>query len=177
MTIANAAITDLPTLINIINSAYRGEASKTGWTTEAHFIAGDKRTDAGNLQEMLAKPGACMLKATDATGVIEGCVYLRADPDTLYLGMLSVKPMLQNKGIGKLLMAAAEQHALALHLPSITMYVVTIRQELIAWYQKLGYGDTLQRIPFPDLPEYGKPMQALEFMVMKKSLPDDEDYT
>ena len=35
---------DIPSIVALLNSAYRGESSMKGWTTEAHLIGGNVRT-------------------------------------------------------------------------------------------------------------------------------------
>lgn len=165
-----ADATDIPKLVAIINQSYRGEGSKAGWTSEAYFVEGDKRTDKNDLLRHLDGANAVMLKAVNDGNEPSGCVYLQKRNGKLYLGMLSVKPTLQKTGIGKLLMQASEKYAAQQGLSVIMMYVVSLRSELIEWYQKQGYRDTGIRIPFPDLPEYGRPMVPIEFMIMEKQI-------
>jgi len=87
----------------------------------------------------------------------------------LYLGMLTVSPELQNSGVGKKLLQQAEIHASALGLPKIVMTVISVREELIAWYKRNGYLDTGAREPFPasdvHIPITEVP---LEFIVLEK---------
>src|SRR5262245_55189865 len=92
---------DVQDLVKLVNSAYRGEGSKKGWTTEADLLAGDLRTDEPTLTRMMTAPDSVFLKYRNDEGVIEGCVYLQKRGDKLYLGMLSVSPELQARGIGK----------------------------------------------------------------------------
>jgi hypothetical protein len=94
-----ATLHDIPALLRLINSAYRGEPSRQGWTTEADLISGDIRTDAADLAELLARPDAVIFKATTETGLLGGCVFLEKRSHRLYLGMLSVLPELQGHGI------------------------------------------------------------------------------
>jgi len=98
--IAPAGLNDIPQLNSLVNSAYRGESAKKGWTHEADLIAGELRTDENVLKGMLTNPNAVILKYTQ-DGKIIGCVYLEKQQDHLYLGMLSVSPDVQARGIGK----------------------------------------------------------------------------
>jgi ribosomal protein S18 acetylase RimI-like enzyme len=167
-TITPATEKDIPALDKLVNSAYRGEGSKKGWTTEADLLDG-LRTDPGSLLKILQDADAVILKYTGETG-IEGCVYLKKKEEALYLGMLTVSPELQAKGIGKQLLAAAETHAKQQACTKITMTVISVRHELIAWYKRHGYHATGQTEPFPSDPAFGLPRLALFFIVMEKPL-------
>lgn len=83
--ISKATTQDIPALNILINSAYRGESSKKGWTTEEHLLGGI-RTDEANLGELLQKENATILKYTENNQLI-GSVYLEKQADKLYLGM------------------------------------------------------------------------------------------
>lgn len=170
LTISSYSDNDIATLVVLINSAYRGEASKKGWTTEADLLAGPLRIDEDTLTKTLHKEGATMLKVTNENGEILGCVYLTEQSGKLYLGMLTVSPELQSSGIGKKLLSAAEDHAKKINLDTITMQVVSVRNELISWYIRHGYHDTGERKPFPTDNNFGVPTQPLEFAILEKKL-------
>ena len=146
--ITKATLQDIPNLNILINSAYRGETSKKGWTTEANILEG-KRTNEEELTETILNPKNTILKYTENDQII-GSVLLVEKKHQLYLGMLTVSPELQNSGIGKKMLAEAENHAKALGLSSIIMTVITVREELIAWYKRHGYVDTGEREAFPE---------------------------
>ncbi|MWB94837.1 GNAT family N-acetyltransferase [Flavobacterium sp. GA093] len=145
--ITKATLADIPALNTLINSAYRGETSKKGWTTEAHLLEG-KRTTEEELTEILEDSKNTFLKFTENDQII-GSVLLVEKGTQLYLGMLTVSPELQNSGIGKKMLAEAENQAKALGLSSIIMTVISVREELIAWYKRNGYTDTGEREAFP----------------------------
>jgi ribosomal protein S18 acetylase RimI-like enzyme len=145
--ITKASLQDIPALTVLINSAYRGETSKKGWTTEANLLEG-KRTDEQEMTEIFLDPKNTILKYTEKDHII-GSVLLVEKGHQLYLGMLTVSPELQNSGIGKKMLAEAENHAKALGLSSIIMTVISVREELIAWYKRHGYVDTGEREAFP----------------------------
>ena len=170
MQITNASKKDIAELVKLINSAYRGEVSKLGWTTEAGLLAGDLRTDYPTLAAQINKPGSVILKYTAPQNSITGCVYLQIQEKGLYLGMLSVAPVLQGKGIGKLLLAAAETFAFENKCNCIFMQVISVRTELIAWYQLNGYNMTGEKKALPDDNRFGIPTQPLEFAIMKKNM-------
>lgn len=173
-TILPATELDIPALNKLVQSAYRGDSSRRGWTTEADLLDGI-RTDEAGLKTMLVHPRATILKY-EAAGQLLGCVYLETkddDPEhaSLYLGMLTVSPDAQAGGIGKELMAAAERVARDRHCRTITLTVIPQRHELIAFYERRGYRPTGETEPFPmDDPRFGLPKQPLSFIVMKKIL-------
>ncbi|WP_375435394.1 GNAT family N-acetyltransferase [uncultured Hymenobacter sp.] len=167
--IKRATPADVPALVALVNSAYRGEQSKQGWTTEAHLLGG-QRTDAEALLDLLTPDEATMLLCTTAEGQLCGSVYLQLQGDTLYLGMLSVAPNRQAQGIGKRLLAAAEAHAYSYGCSRLRITVISVRAELIAWYERHGYHQTGETEPFPTDTRFGIPRQPLELLVMEKNL-------
>jgi ribosomal protein S18 acetylase RimI-like enzyme len=170
MAISTATLQDIPALEKLVNSGYRGEASRKGWTTEADLLQGEVRTDVASLEAMLADDTAVILKHTGAAGDVSGCVYLQKQQRGLYLGMLTVSPELQGGGLGKKLLAAADEYAMQHLCPAIFMSVISVRSELIAWYQRHGYHKTGETKPFPDDDRYGKPTQPLEFIIIEKKI-------
>lgn len=168
--IFKAVVEDVAQLNVLVNSAYRGEGSKQGWTTEADLLGG-VRTDEEAITEMVTRPDAVVLKCVDEQDRIIGCVYLKNQKTKLYLGMLTVQPNLQAQGIGKKLLAAAEDYAKSERFEAIIMTVISARKELIAWYERRGYQLTGEKKPFPsDDPRFGIPKQQLEFVVLEKKL-------
>ena len=168
-TISRATIDDIPQLLRLVNSAYRGESAKKGWTHEADLIEGEKRIDERSLQLLLQDPNATILKFTTGSEIV-GCVYLEKQHGNLYLGMLSVSPQIQAKGIGKKLLKAAEDHARQLQCNAIEMTVISVRHELIAWYERNGYHKTNITKPFHNDGRFGVPRKAIEFIVLEKIL-------
>jgi len=169
MSITKATKADIPALVNLVNSAYRGEDAKKGWTNEADLLVGGIRIDAEEMEEMMADEDHIILKY-EQDGRIAACVSLVKKPGYLYLGLLTVSPDLQGGGTGKKLLQAAEDFAILEKFRSIKMTVITARQELIDWYTRHGYTDTGERLPFPYEPGKGEPSQLLEFMILEKGL-------
>lgn len=167
ITVANT--TDAAELTHLVNSAYRGDSSKKGWTTEADLLGGQRTNEAGIL-DMMQVPDAVILKYTSEEGLLQGCVYLQKKISQLYLGMLTVSPELQAKGIGKQLLAAAESMAKSEGCKTIQMTVISVRKELIAWYERHGYAATGETAPFPTDPKFGLPKQSLAFIVLEKQM-------
>ena len=170
MSLQPATITDIDQLLALVNGAFRGESSKKGWTHEADLIEGSARTDAATLEEMLLHPESTMLKFSRPDDQIEACVYLQVKPRGLYLGMLTVQPELQGAGIGKQLLAAAEDFARQHHCPCIYMSVISLRPDLLAWYERHGYRLTGEKQPFAVDPKFGVPTRPLEFVILEKSI-------
>ena len=167
--ISKVSLADVPALNKLINSAYRGEESKKGWSTEADMLDGT-RIDEEALRDIIQKPNTTFLKYEE-DGVILGCVELRTEGKKLYLGTLSVNPNIQNKGIGKKLLQAGEDHARKIGSSAMRMTVIDGRQTLIDWYVRHGYSLTGERKPFvvPD-ERWGSPKRKLEFLVLEKPL-------
>lgn len=167
--ITKASVEDAPELDNLVNSAYRGDSSRQGWTTEADLLDGT-RTDAAAIAELIKTPGTTLLKYVEENKIL-GCVELRNQDDRLYLGMLTVRPHLQGKGIGKILLNTAEEEAGRQQCSSIFMTVISVRHELIEWYVRHGYQPTGERKPFAfNDPRFGQPKMKLEFIVLEKKL-------
>lgn len=172
ITIRDAVAADIPALHALIQSAYRGEASRAGWTTEADLLDG-QRTDPEDLAEILADPGQGLLSAWRGEDLI-GCILIADRGEgTGYFGMLSVSPTLQGGGLGRRLVTAAHA-ALADHFGArrVRISVFPHRESLIAWYERLGYRQTGDTLPFPyGNPRFGLPKRDdLYFVVMERGL-------
>jgi ribosomal protein S18 acetylase RimI-like enzyme len=167
--IIKASVEDAHELDILVNSAYRGDSSRQGWTTEADLLDGT-RTDAAAIAELIQTPGTTILKYVEENKII-GCVELRNQNGKLYLGMLTVRPHLQGRGIGKELLKTAEAEAEKQKCKSIFMTVISIRKELLDWYIRHGYQLTGERKPFAfNDPRFGQPKMNLEFVVLEKKL-------
>jgi N-acetylglutamate synthase-like GNAT family acetyltransferase len=172
MQIKTAKPSDIAALHALVESAYRGDSAKQGWTHEADLLGG-QRTDSEGLGAIIDDPQQAILIAEDDARMI-GCVQLsQVDGDTAYLGLLTVDPKEQAGGYGKQILAAAEQYAREnMGASAMEMTVIRQRAELIAYYQRRGYDLTGEQRPFPlDNPRFGLPKsQELEFIVLRKPL-------
>ena len=161
--------TDIDAINLLVNSAYRGDSSKKGWTTEADLLGG-QRTDSEKILEMIQDPSARIELATENNAIL-GCVYLKKESDTMYFGMLTVNPNLQARGIGKLLITHLENVARHENCKTIRMTVISQRNELIAFYERRGYQFTGKTEPFPENdPRFGLPKTKLLFHEFAKKL-------
>ncbi|MEN5230448.1 GNAT family N-acetyltransferase [Brevundimonas naejangsanensis] len=163
---------DVPALRALIESAYRGDSAKVGWTHEADLLGG-QRTDEAELRDILADASRIILLA-EIDGALTGCVQVAAQGEGLaYLGLLTVDPARQAGGLGRLLIEAAEAEAAARFAATrMEMTVIRQRAELIAWYERRGYRLTGETRPFPlDDPRFGLPRtRDLAFVVLEKPL-------
>ncbi|KAK1964355.1 acetyltransferase [Colletotrichum sublineola] len=162
---------DVPVLLPLIRSAYRGESSRKGWTTEADLVA-DKRIDEAGLLAKIAEPEGVVLLVTDAspasshsptaaaaatmttttTAPLACCEIARSktDPAVAYFGLFAVDPAQQAGGVGRAVLAYAEAFARrAWGARRLEMCVIWTRAELIAWYERRGYAKTGERREFP----------------------------
>ena len=143
-----ATAADLTHLHPVVERAYRGDSARAGWTHEADLVTGE-RTDLETLRSLLDGDSRLLI-ALDGDTVL-GCVNVANRGDGLaYLGLLCVDPQLQAGGIGRKLVAAAEETArIAFAATRIEMTVIDRRAELIAWYIRHGYAPTGETRPFP----------------------------
>jgi ribosomal protein S18 acetylase RimI-like enzyme len=169
MNIIPADHSDICVLVRLINSAYRGEGSKKGWTTEADLLDGT-RTDQINISDLMNDANSVFLKYLNEESAIIGSVYLQKQNSKLYLGMLSVSPDQQAAGIGKRLLAAADDYAIKNNCAGVFMTVISVRHELIAWYERHGYKKTGETKPFPFGEKFGIQKQPLELIVLEKNV-------
>ncbi len=166
-----AVAADGPAVVALVQSAFRGEGSRIGWTTEADLLDG-QRTDLTEVGALIADPRSCMLLA-ERGGTLVGCVKLVREADAGVIGMVSVVPALQRAGIGKTLLREAERVILsAWGLRRATMTVIVQRDTLIAWYERHGYRRTGITSPFPyGQPRFGLPKRGdLAFETLEKDL-------
>jgi len=162
---------DIPAIVALVESAYRGDVSRKGWTTEADFLDG-QRTDAAGVGVLLAKPASRVILA-ERVGDLLACAHVEKLGDAGYFGMFSVRPDLQGGGVGRATLAEAERIAREeWHCAEMQMTVISIRDELIAWYERRGYRRTGRYSPFPYGDErFGIPKRDdLRFELLTKAL-------
>lgn len=161
---------DADTIAALVNSAYRGDSSRAGWTTEADLLQGS-RIFPPEVRDLIANPDSVILLCLQGEDII-GCVNLEKTEGAAYLGMFVVRPVLQGNGIGKHFMQTAEKHAQELWgINKIWMTVISVRKELIAYYERRGYVRTGRFKPFPS--DNGKEqmlVENLQFEEMEKNL-------
>lgn len=178
MIITEAPLSDLTEIARLVNSAYRGDSSRVGWASEADMIGG-QRTDPDTLREELtAGPERVILSLREVEGgPILACVLLEKVPEhdgraRCYLGMLTVEPTLQDRGLGRILLGHAEAYARDWGADRVVMTVIQLRDRLIAWYERRGYVKTGKTLPFPYGDDrFGIPNRDdLHFVVLEKPI-------
>ncbi|MFI6643984.1 GNAT family N-acetyltransferase [Streptomyces sp. NPDC050504] len=167
----DATDADVPGLVELIESAYRGDESRAGWTTEADLLDGT-RTDAEGVLAVVRAPGSRLL-VVERDDDLVACCQLEHRGDAAYFGMFAVRPGLQGAGLGKLILAEAERDVRERWgVRTMQMTVISVRDELIAYYERRGYRRTGERSPFPYGQErFGVPRRPdLEFERLEKEL-------
>ena len=162
---------DIPALVALVTSAYRGDVSRQGWTTEADLLDG-QRIDPDVLARDIGRARSRILVA-ERGGEMLACAHVAEEDGAGYFGMFSVRPDLQGGGVGKAMLAEAERIAREeWQLPTMRMTVIDIRDELIAFYARRGYARTGIFKPFPYGDErFGIPLREdLRFEVLHKEL-------
>ena len=148
ITFRTATPDDVPAIVALVESAYRGDVSRKGWTTEADLLDG-QRTDPVGVRELVTKPESSMLLG-ERDGALLACANIERRGNAAYFGMFSVRPDLQGGGVGRAMLAEAER--IAKHdwkVAEMQMTVISVRDELIAWYERRGYRRTGLYSPFP----------------------------
>lgn len=171
LTFRPATLADSDAVVTLVESAYRGDASRVGWTTEADFLDG-RRTGRDDIEAILACQQSRLLLA-ESGGELVACAHVAVEDGAGYFGMFSVSPALQGGGVGKLVLAEAERIASEeWNCPAMRMTVIDIRDELIAFYERRGYMRTGIKKPFPyGDARFGLPRRDdLRFEVLEKPL-------
>ena len=166
---------DIDALVALVESAYRGDSSRVGWTTEADLLGG-RRTGADDIVACIERPHSVLLIAERAStdgGAPEllACAHVAVEDGAGYFGLFSVRPTLQGGGIGKIVINEAERIAREdWKLPAMRMTVIDVREELIAYYERRGYRRTgiIKPFPYGDA-RFGDPKRDdLRFEVLEK---------
>ena len=163
----------MPAIVELVESAYRGDASRVGWTTEADLLDG-QRTDAAAVADTITADTSVVLLSVDEGGTMTACCQVdRRGDGVAYFGMFAVRPQAQGSGIGGDLLTEAERYArVEFDASELEMTVIGQRSELIAWYERRGYRRTGETRPFPYGDErFGIPRRDdLHFIVLTKTL-------
>jgi ribosomal protein S18 acetylase RimI-like enzyme len=143
-----AGAADIPAIVALVESAYRGDSGRRGWTTESELLDG-RRTDVQAVGELVSRPGSCILLA-ESNGQLIASAHVERQGESGYFGMFAVDPDQQGGGLGKAVLAEAERIAREQwQCRAMRMTVIEQRDELIAWYERRGYRRTGEYQPFP----------------------------
>ena len=173
LTFRTATVADIDAISALVTSAYRGDSSRVGWTTEADLLDGN-RIDREVLRADILRPRSLVLLA-ERDGELIACAHIADDNGAGYFGMFSVQPQAQGGGLGKTVLAEAERIAWQeWQLPVMQMTVIDAREELIAFYERRGYRRTGIKKPFPyGDARFGAPKRDdLRFELLEKPLGD-----
>jgi ribosomal protein S18 acetylase RimI-like enzyme len=168
-----AVLAEAEQLVQLIRSAYRGEASRSGWTSEGDLVAGD-RIDVESVCALIGRPYSMMLVLSEGDDIVACCQLERHSDNVAYFGTFAVRPTVQGAGLGRLLITEAERQAvLSYGCSAIEMTVLAQQENLIAWYERLGYSRTGEKRQFPADPIHARPLRkGLYFIVLTKGLED-----
>ncbi|HUZ44032.1 MAG TPA: GNAT family N-acetyltransferase [Acidimicrobiales bacterium] len=166
-----AGAADVTALVEMVQNAYRGQGGPGRWTTEAHLVRG-RRTSPGEVLEAIEAGRSTVLVAEDDQGLLASCHVRDLGAGRAYLGMFAVRPGQQGRGVGRAMMAAAEAWATgAWGCRRVEMHVIAGRDELLAWYERLGYHPTGQTIAFPYDRDDDVPRRpGLHFVILERTL-------
>jgi GNAT superfamily N-acetyltransferase len=174
MLLAHATQDDYAAIVDLTNLAFRGVGPSASWNSEADFIEGQRLTESLLREDLAAKPDAILLTCrNDPHGELLGTVWLEPKRDGVwYLGLLTIRPDLQKKQMGRALLALAEGFAKQHGACRIRMKVVNVRATLIAWYQRRGYLLSAETEPFPYGDQrFGRPLRDdLSFVLLEKEI-------
>ncbi|MBD8879300.1 GNAT family N-acetyltransferase [Rhodanobacter sp. 7MK24] len=166
-----AIAADVSAIVALVESAYRGDSGRRGWTTESDLLDG-QRTDVAGVSALLDQPHGVVLLA-ERDGVLMASCHVERQGDSGYFGMFAVDPLRQGDGLGKAVLAEAERIAREeWQCRAMHMTVIVQRAELIAFYERRGYRRTGEFQPFPYGDErFGIPRRDdLRFEVLRKDL-------
>lgn len=169
-----ATLDDVDALVDLLHSAYRGDSSRAGWTTEADLLTGPRTTPA-EVASCIAGTRTRLLVAErpgPAGRELVGCAHVAVVDGAGYFGMFAVRPALQGAGLGKLILTEAERVAREeWGQAEMRMTVLEARTELIAFYARRGYTPTGETSPFFDDDLHGIPqVEGLRFAHLHKRL-------
>jgi len=181
---------DADAIVALVESAYRGESSRAGWTTEADLLDG-QRTDREDVLQALSADASTIVLAHPAPeasaaeqvrsagdplrGLLGSVLVQRDRAGSAHIGMFAVRPTLQSRGLGSALLQEAERVAREeFKATRAEMTVIEQRVDILAWYQRRGYRPTGATEPFPyGNPRFGLPRRPdLRFLVVVKTLSD-----
>lgn len=167
MIFRHATINDSSVLSSLLNRSYRGESSRAGWTTEADLLSGKRINEAGLLQ-LLNDPDSLILIA-QTNNVITATIHAHRENDTVHFGLFAVESTMQGNGIGKALLAYAESEVYnQWKITTAIMEVISLRSELIAYYERRGYVQTGETIAFPQSDLWNPKVDSLKLSVLSK---------
>ena len=126
MKIRTATEADFNSILHLVNTAFQVE----------RFFKNQDRLTPGDLSSYL---GSGTFLVTEDEEQVTGCIYVKRDRERAYFGLLSVDPSRQKTGLGRRLVAAAEEFARETGAHFMDLRIINLREELPGIYAKLGY--------------------------------------
>ena len=166
----SATLADIARVVTLVDSAYRGEASRRIWANEASLLDG-RRTDHERVRALIEASQSLIVLA-ECAGKIIACAHIKQCGELCHFGMFSVCPELQGVGVGSAVLSECERFARkSWGSRAMEMSVIRQRDDLIAWYERWGYRRTGEAKPFPYGDERLRPRRSdLDFVVLEKPL-------
>lgn len=159
---------DAAAICTLVNSSYRGIAGERGWTSEVELVTG-LRAQAADIEKVLARANSAVLVGVVASAIV-ACVHAEKVGSDVQIGLFSVQPSWQGRGIGKWLLDEAERYAWqVLNAQRLVMTVISQRSELISFYQRRGYRRTGEISPYPVHAQVGTPKVHLTVERLEKA--------
>lgn len=164
-----ATPSDAERVHSLIERAYRGTVAATGWTNETELLEGPRST-LGEVAGIIADPQSRFVLAI-ANGSLIASALIKKYKDGAYFGMFAVDPDLQQGGIGKMHIARCEADARRLwNAKFLRLTVISLRDELISWYERRGFVRTGEHEPFPFDEAPGALRTDFDLVVLQKPL-------
>ena len=166
LNIRNAKIDDVAQLVELINLAYRAQSERS-WTTEKAFVDGTRITNE-QLSEDLNRSNFKLFVGENEQGLLVACIGLSLDHNSVEIGTFAIDSSVQNLGYGKQMLNYVAQSCSEVR--DLIMYVLDVRSELIAYYQRRGYQITGHTEPYPVNANVGQPLVPIQLIEMKKTI-------
>jgi len=166
---AYATLADVPRVAALIEIAYRGEVAATGWTNEAAILKG-LRSSPREVERLVRAADSRFVLALGGD-VLAGSALIKRHGDGAYFGMFAIDPSRQQQGLGKVIMAQCETAARELWAARyLRLSVISLRHELIGWYERRGFVRTGEHEPFPFNEAPGALRTDFDLVVLQKPL-------
>jgi ribosomal protein S18 acetylase RimI-like enzyme len=144
-----ATLDDATQLQAMVQSAFRAEDSRKDWTADMKLGA-SFRIDVEEITTQITKPDGAILVATDNSTLVASIEVSKRSADLARLSMLAVDEHHQRGGIGRRVLAYAEDYCQRTWgVKKLGLNALSTRRELILWYIRHGYRKTGELTPFP----------------------------
>ena len=161
---------DADAVAALVERAYRGESSRAGWTSEADYVGGS-RTSGTAVRELITDTHTAVLLGERDGQLVACCQVTSLQNGEAYLGMLAVEPTIQNGGLGRRMVEAAERVARERWAAAaLRIHVLSVQSALADWYRRLGFVDAGDRVPFPAGTDAEVLVAGLDFLIMTKQI-------